>query len=88
MMLTTLPRSRLTNDISGWQGGNGPELILIHGVGLNADAWIEMLPYLQSNFSITVIDMPAHGETASVLVMAKAQLCRIIQGGSEACWKR
>ena len=65
MTLTTLPRSSLTKDMSGWQGGDGPALILIHGVGLNADAWNEMLPFLQEHFSVTVVDMPGHGESVA-----------------------
>jgi len=38
-MNSSLPRSKLTEKISGWRGGDDPALVLIHGVGLNACAW-------------------------------------------------
>jgi len=63
MTSTTLPRFKLTPDIAAWRGGAGPSLVLIHGVGLNGDAWYAMLPELVSRFTVTVIDMPGHGES-------------------------
>ena len=66
MTSTTLPRSKLSEHLYGWQGGEGPPLLLIHGVGLNADAWAPMLPLLTAHFSITAIDLPGHGESASI----------------------
>lgn len=65
MMSTTLPRFRLTPSLAAWRGGTGPHLLLIHGVGLNADAWYAMLPELSQHFTITAIDMPGHGESAT-----------------------
>jgi len=63
MTSTTLPRFKLTPDIAAWRGGAGPSLVLIHGVGLNGDAWYAMLPELVSRFTVTVVDMPGHGES-------------------------
>jgi pimeloyl-ACP methyl ester carboxylesterase len=63
MMLTTLPRFKLTTSISAWRGGIGPSIVLIHGVGLNADAWYATLPELLKHFAVTIIDMPGHGES-------------------------
>lgn len=66
MTSTTLPRSKLSEHLYGWQGGDGPSLMLIHGVGLNADSWGPMLPYLEKYFSITAIDLPGHGKSPSI----------------------
>lgn len=63
MTSTTLPRSRLSEHLFGWQGGNGPPLLLIHGVGLNADAWEPLITYLKPHFAITAIDLPGHDES-------------------------
>ncbi len=60
-MWTTLRRSKLHNDLSGWQGGAGPHMLLIHGVGMNANYWTNLIPQLQNHFSLTVIDLPGHG---------------------------
>ena len=64
MTSTTLPRSELTSDIAGWRDGSGPAVLLIHGVGLRAEAWVPMLPHLASQFSITLVDLPGHGQSA------------------------
>lgn len=62
-MNSSLPRSKLTDKISGWRGGDGPALVLIHGVGLNADAWNAMLPALLDTHTVTLVDMPGHGDS-------------------------
>ncbi len=72
MTLKTLQRFELTAHVSGWQGGKGPALMLVHGVGLRAEAWFPMIPFLQTRFSLTVIDLPGHG--ASPLFRKKPQL--------------
>ncbi len=65
MTSTILPRSELTTDITGWQGGTGQPLLLIHGVGLCADAWGAMLPGLADGFHISAVDLPGHGQSAT-----------------------
>ena len=67
MTSTILPRFNLTPEITAWRGGEGPSLVLIHGVGLSADAWSEMLPGLTRHFTVTAIDMPGHGGSEPLL---------------------
>lgn len=62
-MSTILQRYRLTTAISGLRGGAGTPLVLIHGVGLRAEAWEEMALHLAGNFEIMAIDLPGHGES-------------------------
>ncbi len=64
MTSTTLPRSELTQNLSGWRDGAGPALLLIHGVGLSADAWAPMLPFLTRHFAVTAVDLPGHGDSS------------------------
>jgi len=64
MILKTLQRSDISRNIAGWHSGAGPELFLIHGVGLNADFWSAMVPKLIESFSVTIVDMPGHGRSA------------------------
>lgn len=64
MTWTTLPRSELTSSLSGWQGGSGPSALLIHGVGLRAEAWGAMIPQLSKHFHVTAPDLPGHGESS------------------------
>lgn len=55
--------TRLTADICGRQHGNGPAMLLIHGVGMQADYWGNVEPHLAEHFSLTLIDMPGHGQS-------------------------
>ncbi|NRB18885.1 MAG: alpha/beta fold hydrolase [Rhodobacteraceae bacterium] len=64
MPWTTLPRSK-QGDLSTIVSGDGPPLLLIHGVGLRGEAWCGQIDSLSTNFKITAVDMPGHG--ASVL---------------------
>lgn len=63
MTWTTLPRSKLTSGLSGWQGGEGPPILLVHGVGLRAESWGAMISMLSQHFRVIVPDLPGHGES-------------------------
>ena len=43
--------------------GNGPELVLLHGWGMNGDVWEGILPTLSKNFRTTIVDLPGHGRS-------------------------
>ncbi len=43
--------------------GSGPRLLLLHGVGLRAEAWNAQIDALSADFDIVAPDMPGHGET-------------------------
>ena len=63
MSWTTLPRSELTPRLAGHRCGEGPPLLLVHGVGMRAEFWGALVPCLQQRFSLTVADLPGHGES-------------------------
>jgi pimeloyl-[acyl-carrier protein] methyl ester esterase len=45
--------------------GDGPDLVLIHGWGLNGGIWDTLAPRLeQSGFRVTRVDLPGHGRSA------------------------
>ncbi len=46
--------------------GSGPDLVLLHGWGMNAAVWEPLLPRLQQDFRVTRVELPGHG--ASPLV--------------------
>lgn len=64
MIWTTRPRCDGPGGLAIWQEGSGPALVLIHGVGLRAEAWGAVMPALAKHFTVHAVDMPGHGETA------------------------
>ena len=59
-------------------GSTGPDLLLLHGITSNAQAWWRVAPRLvQAGFRVTAFDMPGHGqsgETADHRIESVAQL--------------
>lgn len=62
MMWTTQPRSRV-GSLAAICAGQGPSVTLLHGVGLNADAWGAQIDALSQDYGITAFDMAGHGES-------------------------
>lgn len=62
MTWTTQPRSRL-GQLAAIVKGAGPKVLLIHGVGLRAEAWTAQTDTLAQNFKVIAVDMPGHGES-------------------------
>lgn len=44
-------------------GGGDPRVLMIHGVGLCADAWNAQLDALGGQHAVASVDMPGHGES-------------------------
>ena len=60
MTWTTRPRSELAG-LSAIVEGSGPDVVLIHGVGLRAEAFGAQIKTLSAQFRFTALDMPGHG---------------------------
>jgi len=43
--------------------GQGPDLVMLHGWGMNAGVWQSVLPALAEHYRVTVIELPGHGES-------------------------
>ena len=54
--------------MSLWQetAGIGPDLVLLHGWGMNAAVWQPLLPGLQERFRVTRLELPGHGQSPLV----------------------
>ncbi len=47
--------------------GSGPVLLMIHGVGSNADCWNEVIPALvEGGAHVVAVDLPGHGQSGKV----------------------
>jgi len=65
MMWTTQPRSRV-GSLAAICAGQGPSVTLLHGVGLNADAWSAQINTLSQDYQVTAFDMAGHGDSAGL----------------------
>jgi len=45
------------------EAGAGEPILLIHGVGMRAEAWAPQIAALASDHSVIAVDMPGHGES-------------------------
>lgn len=63
MTWITRPRSEGPGGLAYWREGEGPALVLLHGVGLRAEAWGAMMPELAAHHTVYALDMPGHGAT-------------------------
>jgi pimeloyl-ACP methyl ester carboxylesterase len=63
MIWTTQPRYN-QNGLAYIRKGQGDNILLIHGVGLRAEAWAAQIEALSANYCVTAVDMPGHGESA------------------------
>ncbi|MFK7869536.1 MAG: alpha/beta fold hydrolase [Roseobacter sp.] len=62
MTWTTRPRSE-ANGLAVIKAGAGPTVLLLHGVGLCADAWHRQIDALAPHFQVIAPDMPGHGHS-------------------------
>lgn len=64
-----LARGPLTLDtrngpFAAWDfGGDGPDVLLVHGTGHNLEVWRPLAERLTSQFRVTAFDMRGHGQT-------------------------
>jgi len=43
--------------------GNGSDVVLLHGWGMNGAVWSSWVPFLEKHYRLTIIDLPGHGES-------------------------
>lgn len=43
--------------------GQGPNLVLLHGWGMNSEVWHAWLPVLEKHYTVTRVDLPGHGRS-------------------------
>ena len=60
MTWTTRPRSEF-GGLSAIASGTRPQVVLVHGVGLRAEAWNRQVDALSPHMHTVAVDMPGHG---------------------------
>ena len=73
MTLKILQRFKSTNGVAYNKSGSGNPIVLVHGVGLRAEAWLLQIEELSKKNTIYTVDMPGHGYS-DLLAGANASL--------------
>lgn len=60
-----MPKIRANGlDLHYWQSGQGPDVVLVHGLGGNLAGWhLTMVPELQREYRVTTYDLRGHGRS-------------------------
>lgn len=66
MMSTILARSEAANGAAYYDAGRGEPLVLIHGVGMRAEAWQPQIDRFEQQYRIIAVDLPGHGLSAPI----------------------
>lgn len=62
-----------------WQSfGQGPDLVLLHGWGMNGAVWQQTIESLQSSFRVHVVDLPGYGHSAEHHGEDLAQIAQMV----------
>lgn len=62
MTWKTRPRSEFGR-LKAIRTGSGPTILLLHGVGLRAEAWNNQIATLEQEYEVIAPDMPGHGDS-------------------------
>ena len=54
-------RELVDRELTYHVGGDGPALVLVHGLGGGAGNWVELAPILQRRYRLVVPELPGHG---------------------------
>jgi pimeloyl-[acyl-carrier protein] methyl ester esterase len=57
----------MTSTLFSESRGQGPNLVLLHGWGLNSGVWEPISSRLEAHFRVTFIDLPGFGRNASIM---------------------
>ena len=51
------------HDLVWWEAGEGPAVVMIHGVSDQAGSWCLVAPQLAESYRVLLVDLPGHGES-------------------------
>lgn len=72
-----------------WQvTGNGPDLVLVHGWGMNGAVWQQTAQTLSQHFTVHVVDLPGYGHSAHLHADSLESIAQqlMVQAPQQAIW--
>ncbi|CAM4278532.1 pimeloyl-ACP methyl ester esterase BioH [Vibrio agarivorans] len=72
-----------------WQTqGQGPDVILLHGWGMNGAVWESMASQLAQHYTVHVVDLPGYGHSSDVQAQDMDEIVNLLveQAPQQATW--
>ncbi|MGC9459674.1 pimeloyl-ACP methyl ester esterase BioH [Vibrio genomosp. F10] len=72
-----------------WQvSGNGEDLVLVHGWGMNGAVWDQTVQVLSQHYRVHVVDLPGYGHSAHLHAATLEEIaqCLLPQAPKHAIW--
>ncbi|WP_165312689.1 pimeloyl-ACP methyl ester esterase BioH [Vibrio ziniensis] len=72
-----------------WQvSGSGPDIVLVHGWGMNGAVWQQTVDILNTQFRVHVVDLPGYGHSADCHAENLEEIAKalILQAPKKAIW--
>ncbi|PKH23840.1 pimeloyl-[acyl-carrier protein] methyl ester esterase [Enterobacterales bacterium CwR94] len=73
-----------------WQtlGEGNDDLVLLHGWGLNAEVWRQLVPRLSPHFRLHLVDLPGYGRSQGFAAMSLTEMAEalVAQAPPQATW--
>ncbi|WP_261834496.1 pimeloyl-ACP methyl ester esterase BioH [Vibrio ishigakensis] len=68
--------------------GNGPDLVLVHGWGMNGAVWQQVSDYLSKHFTLHTVDLPGYGHSHHNHCQSIEDICRCVleRAPKKAIW--
>ncbi|SMY17563.1 pimeloyl-ACP methyl ester esterase BioH [Photobacterium aquimaris] len=56
----------MTPQLNWYSEGQGPDLVLIHGWGMNVGVWQDVIPMLSQHYCVHWCDLPGYGDNGAI----------------------
>ena len=78
----------MTSQLDWHSEGQGPDLVLIHGWGMNAAVWQDVIPMLTQHYCVHWCDLPGYGNSAAVVATSLDDIVDqlLVQAPAQAVW--
>ena len=78
----------MTAELHWHTEGQGSDLLLIHGWGMNGAVWQQVLPLLAQHYRVHVVDLPGYGHSTHLPAADVDEMARMLldQAPQQATW--
>lgn len=78
----------MTPQLNWHSEGQGPDLVLVHGWGMNVGVWQDVIPMLSQHYRVHWCDLPGYGENGNVTATSLNDIVEqlLVQAPVKAVW--